>query len=112
MHEAFIKRQVEQATQHAYWMGAAFGMTTGAVLGLLVGAVLSLPLFGLVSAALLGVKVKRTLDPVRARLRLRSERREFLGEHTVRRALPAPGFGEPLALTEGDEPADEPADET
>lgn len=37
MHEEYIKRHVEQATQHAYWMGAAFGITVGAVLGLVVG---------------------------------------------------------------------------
>jgi hypothetical protein len=40
MYETYIKRHVEEATQHAYWMGAAFGITTGAVLGIMVGLIL------------------------------------------------------------------------
>ncbi|MFT6286273.1 MAG: hypothetical protein ACJA09_001019 [Alcanivorax sp.] len=39
MYEMFIKRQVEHATHHAYWMGAAVGMSAGAVLGVMVGLV-------------------------------------------------------------------------
>ena len=37
MYEAMIKRQLKQATDYAYWMGAAFGMMTGAALGVMVG---------------------------------------------------------------------------
>lgn len=37
MHEAMIQRHLKQATDYAYWMGAAFGMVTGAVLGVMVG---------------------------------------------------------------------------
>jgi hypothetical protein len=39
MHEALIKRHVVQATQNAYWAGAAFGIIIGAALGIFVGLV-------------------------------------------------------------------------
>lgn len=39
MYEAIIKRQVKQATDYAYWTGAAIGMAAGAALGVMVGLV-------------------------------------------------------------------------